>query len=70
MNARVSPIRPGMFATAPPAPPIGAAPRRYGNGRVEIQIYPAATTADRLAAARLLLDGTPWRVALDMEETR
>lgn len=54
----------------PPAPPIGVSPARYGNGAIEIQIYPAATIADRLAAARTLLDGTAWRVALDIEDRR
>ena len=54
---------------APPLPPVGlATPARYGNGAVEILIYPAATIADRLAAARTLLAGTPWRVALDVAE--
>jgi len=57
-----------LAAQNPPLPPVGASPTRYGNGAVEILIYPAATIADRLAAARTLLDGTPWRVALDVEE--
>jgi hypothetical protein len=44
------------------APPLHAMPRRFGNGRVEVQVYPAATAADRVAAAVTLLEGTGWRV--------
>lgn len=47
---------------APPAPPIGARPERWGNGRIELQLYPAATQADRIAAAVALLAGTGFRV--------
>lgn len=53
---------------AAPLPPCGVEPTRYGNGRVEIRIYPGATTADRLAAARALLHATAWRVALAIED--
>ena len=64
MNAFTWPRRP----LTPPAPPIGVRPDRYGNGNIEILIYPSATTADRIAAAVTLLQGTPWRVALDIAE--
>lgn len=59
-----------LHAARPPRnlPPLHVTPQRFGNGRVEILLYPTATTADRLAAARALLDGTAWRVALQMEE--
>jgi len=59
-----------LLAPRPPRnlPPLHASPQRLGNGRVELLIYPAATTADRLAAARALLDGTAWSVTLRMEE--
>lgn len=62
MNALTRP------AAAPAAPPIGARPERWGKGRVEVQLYPGATTADRLAAARTLLAGTAWTVALEIAD--
>lgn len=58
------------FERLPAPPPIGAAPARYGNGRVEIQVYPGATMQDRLAAAHTLLEGSAWTVALRIEEPR
>lgn len=50
-------------ATNPPAPPAGVKPDRYGNGRVELLLYPGVTEHDRIAAAATLLAGTPFHVA-------
>lgn len=55
---------------APPAPPLGAQPARFGNGRVELLIYAAATEADRIAGAVTLLAGTPFHVTPRPETTR
>lgn len=52
--------RPTPLPAAPP--PIGAAPQRFGNGRIELQLYPAATAHDRIAAAALLLSGTGFAI--------
>lgn len=60
--ARPHPARPCASPATPPAPPIGVPPQRFGNGRVELQIYPHATTTDRLAAAVTLLAGTGFRL--------
>jgi hypothetical protein len=68
MNA-LAPRRPPRIAPAPDLPPIGVQPEKLGNGRVEIQIYPAATEADRVAAAMTLLHGTRFDVAARMKES-
>jgi hypothetical protein len=57
--------RPTPLPAAPP--PIGAAPIRYGNGRIELQLYPAATAHDRIAAAALLLSGTGFAITPETE---
>jgi hypothetical protein len=68
MNA-LAPRRPPPTALPRNLPPLGVRPERHGNGRVEILIYPAATDADRLAAAMTLLHGTRYAVAARMKET-
>jgi hypothetical protein len=68
MNA-LAPRRPPPTPLPRDLPPIGARPERHGNGRVEILIYPAATEADRVAAALTLLHGTRWAAALNPKET-
>ena len=67
MNA-LAPRRPPPTPLATNLPPRGVAPQRIGNGRVEILIYPAATEADRVAAALTLLHATRFDVSARMKE--
>jgi hypothetical protein len=46
---------------APPAPRSRAA-ERWGNGRIELQLYPGCHIDDRLAAAATLLRGTGFTI--------
>jgi hypothetical protein len=64
MSAEIVPLRPArILPLRPPhAPPLHANPDRFGNGRVEVQVYPAASAADRVQAAVTLLRGTGYRV--------
>jgi hypothetical protein len=65
MNA-IRPIRVAQLLNAipaqPPAPPLGVRPTRFGEGRVELLIYPGATAIDRIRGAITLLQGTGYRI--------
>ncbi len=56
----MSHIRVPQLLSRPPSPPAprGLPEERWGNGRIELRLYPGVTADDRLAAALTLLRGT------------
>lgn len=65
----MSHIRVAQLLSTPPSPPAprSRAEQRFGNGRIEVQLYPAATLDDRLAAAATLLRGTGFTITSNRE---
>jgi hypothetical protein len=57
--------------SCPPSPPTprGHPQERWGNGRIELQIYQGIGLEDRLAAAATLLRGTGFAITPTGRET-